>query len=676
MQNLQVALKYAGAGMAIFPCAPDKRPLVDNWLASASIDPAVIQQWWRAHPNALIGLPLKPLDLLVLDADRHGVHDGVRALQQLLAKHGELPTHPWCTTANDGEHHYFRQPEGEKVGNKKICPGLETRGFKTGNDGGYTVASGSQMLDGRRWWRGGGSPSLIESYTASAIPQAPAWLIEQLRSKQKQEQPQPRSTFRRHTNGSREGHYAAAALDSMAAELAAAPSGERNNALNSAAFRMGTMIARGWIGRAHVGDALTDACQSNGLLHDDGPDAVQGTLASGLRAGEQQPHADLEERIKNSRSNGIKRAKIDRPESDDDGNQALDSARADTVEMIAVEWIWPNRFAIGKLGIIAGLPDEGKGQILSYMAASITRGGEWPCNEGRAPRGNVIVLTAEDDLNDTVVPRLAAAGADLSRIHIIKMVRDGPNKRMFSLITDLELLRRKILAVGNVNLVQIDPISAYLGHGKVDSYRTTDVRAVLAPLVDLAAELKIAIVGILHFNKKIDVTNALLRISDSLAFGATARHVYGVVNDAEHKRKLFVRAKNNLAAGNDKALAYRFTAAVVGKDPKSGKEIWAPYILWETQYVDVTAAEAMQAAAEAKSPAARDDAKKLLGELLASGPALKSEIEEAAEANGISERTLFRAKGELGLMAKKDGANGAWRWHPAKQQKPRNWHDN
>ena len=98
-------------------------------------------------------------------------------------------------------------------------------------------------------------------------------------------------------------------------------------------------------------------------------------------------------------------------------------------------------------------------------------------------------------------------------------------------------------------MLLIDPISAYLGVGKVDSFRTTDVRAVLAPVVELAGQLKVAIVGIMHFNKKIDVTNALLRISDSLTFGATARHVYAVVDDAENKRKLMVRAKNNLAQG-------------------------------------------------------------------------------------------------------------------------------
>jgi hypothetical protein len=280
--------------------------------------------------------------------------------------------------------------------------------------------------------------------------------------------------------------------------------------------------------------------------------------------------------------------------------------------MTAIEWLWPNRFAIGKLGIIAGLPDEGKGQILCDIAARITSATDkrWPCNEGDAPEGNVILFSAEDDFSDTVVPRLAAAGADLNRIELVKMVRDSGKARMFSLVTDLELLRRKIEEVGDVRLVLIDPISAYFGHGKMDSFRTTDVRAVLGPLVDLAAELKVAIIAIMHFNKKVDITNALLRISDSLAFGAAARHVYGVVPDPENNRKLFVRAKNNLStASKDKALAYHFGARIVGNDPNNGKEIWAPHILWEPNYVDVTATEAMQAAVDNRSPGAVEAAK-------------------------------------------------------------------
>jgi putative DNA primase/helicase len=348
----------------------------------------------------------------------------------------------------------------------------------------------------------------------------------------------------------------------------------------------------------------------------------------------------------------------------------LDSAPASAFEMEAFDWLWPNRFALGKVGLAVGLPDEGKGQLLCYLAAQVTTGGPWPCDEGIAPQGNVLLFTAEDDIKDTVAPRLAAAGADLSRVHIVKMVRsqsmlNGRQPRMFNLATDLDLLKKKILEIGDVRLVEIDPISAYLGVGKVDSFRTTDVRAVLAPLVDLAAELKVAIVAVMHFNKKIDITNVMLRISDSLAFAAVARHVYGVVDDAEHERKLLVRAKNNVAIKTkNQTLAFRFEACEVGIDKRSGRRIWAPHIVFEDDYVDVSAMEAMQAVASNKAPTARDGAKKFLFDLLAHGPVLSAEIEEAAEANGVSRRTLFRAKNDLNVIAKKDTTkkNGPWTW--------------
>jgi putative DNA primase/helicase len=362
--------------------------------------------------------------------------------------------------------------------------------------------------------------------------------------------------------------------------------------------------------------------------------------------------------------------KFQNPKDDDtkqEQRKTLASARASTIKMASIKWIWPNRFAEGKLAIIAGLPDEGKGQ-LAYMAAQITCGGSWPREEGHAPQGSVILLSAEDDPGDTIVPRLAAAGADLDRVEIVKMVGHGGGTRMFSLVTDLDLLRQKVKEVGDVRMIQIDPLSAYLGHGKMDSFRVTDVRAVLGPVCELAAELKVAIVGVMHFNKKMDITNALLRISDSLAFGAAARHVYAVINDANNNRKLFVRAKNNLAAGDkEKTLAFRFGVNKVGDDPETREPIYAPYILWEPHYVDVTAIEAMQAATQSKSPTALDDAKKFLRDVLVNGPVPSNEILEEAEANGISRGTLRRAKDDLKIKAKKDGVRGPWIWHPPEQ---------
>jgi Bifunctional DNA primase/polymerase, N-terminal len=98
------------------------------------------------------------------------------------------------------------------------------------------------------------------------------------------------------TNGAagiRERAYARAALDGCAEELAAATSGSRNETLNKLAFRLGRMAARGWIARAEIEAALTEAMQVNGYVDDDGVEAVTATLESGLDAGEKEPHPDL-----------------------------------------------------------------------------------------------------------------------------------------------------------------------------------------------------------------------------------------------------------------------------------------------------------------------------------------------------------------------------------------------
>jgi hypothetical protein len=65
---------------------------------------------------------------------------------------------------------------------------------------------------------------------------------------------------------------------------------------------------------------------------------------------------------------------------------ALQSARASRFEMKSIQWLWPNRYALGKLGLLVGLPDEGKGQVFCDMAR-VTQGRDWPCHEGKAPKG-------------------------------------------------------------------------------------------------------------------------------------------------------------------------------------------------------------------------------------------------------------------------------------------------
>jgi AAA domain-containing protein len=112
------------------------------------------------------------------------------------------------------------------------------------------------------------------------------------------------------------------------------------------------------------------------------------------------------------------------------------------IEIEPVEWLWPGRIARGKHTCIAGEPGTGKSQLATFIAATISIGGEWPSGEGRAPRGSVIILSAEDGESDTIVPRLHAAGADCGRVYTVSAVRleDGEGRRGFSLQADLKLL--------------------------------------------------------------------------------------------------------------------------------------------------------------------------------------------------------------------------------------------
>src|SRR5207244_5858339 len=98
-------------------------------------------------------------------------------------------------------------------------------------------------------------------------------------------------------------------------------------------------------------------------------------------------------------------------------------------------------------------------------------------------------------------PRLRAAGADLERVHILKRIRKDNKDRMFLLSEDIEMLAKIIADTGDVRLVTIDPITAYMG-GKFDSHKTTDVRNQLGPLAELAERTDVAFSAITHPAKK------------------------------------------------------------------------------------------------------------------------------------------------------------------------------
>jgi RecA-family ATPase len=342
-------------------------------------------------------------------------------------------------------------------------------------------------------------------------------------------------------------------------------------------------------------------------------------------------------------------------------NTHLLSRRASDIEPKRIEYLWPGRIARGKHTAIAGEPGDGKSQLSIYVAAIISIGGEWPCGEGRAPIGNVIILNAEDGADDTVVPRLIAAGADLSRVHIVSSVLQGDGKghRSFNLQADLALLEQKIVEIGDVALVIIDPISSYMG--KIDSHKNTEVRGALEPASEMAERLKVAILSITHFSKSGGNTGkALHRFIGSIAFVGAPRAAFAVIEDVDHEdRILFLHAKNNMAP-KAQGLAYRLFQTIVG----DGEGIVASYVVWDGNPVTMSANEALRATEGGGDRTAAAEAEEFLRETLSSGSKPATDIKADSNEAGLSWATIRRAKDRLGVTTEREsqGRDGRGRW--------------
>jgi len=293
--NLNVALKWAAAGASILVTAPDKKARI-KWRDLSTTDAEAIKGWFAEWPDSLPAIDLAKAGIVVLDGDRHGGPDGVAAVERLFAEH-ELRTDaiPTVVTPQDGRHYWFRQrDDGEPIGNSDKA--VRDSGINVRGAGGYVIAPGTLLSDGRRYGRDPATPSTIEAMYHGTIPAMPPAIAAMLR-KPKPEATAPKANGGGRPPGTREETYAQAALDGLATEFAGMPPNSgRNIELNNAAMRMGHMIAAGWIGRATVEGRLFDAAMACGLVQEDGKPAVLATMNSGLVAGEKEPHGPLPDR--------------------------------------------------------------------------------------------------------------------------------------------------------------------------------------------------------------------------------------------------------------------------------------------------------------------------------------------------------------------------------------------
>ncbi len=311
----------------------------------------------------------------------------------------------------------------------------------------------------------------------------------------------------------------------------------------------------------------------------------------------------------------------------------------------SVKWIWPGRLALGKLTVLSGDPGLGKSFLSLDVAARLTTGQMWP-DGGPAPIGSVVLLTAEDGVADTVRARFDAAGGNPERVYVLRAMRHRDAERPFCLASDLPTLEELVQRSG-ARVVIIDPVSAYLG--RVDSYKDNEVRGLLAPLALMAARLNVAVLLIMHLTKNAQ-TRALYRTGGSIAFIAAARIALIVAKDPDDdSRRLLMANKHNLSAPPS-TLAYR----LIGEYPEGPARVD-----WEPEAVPHAEADAvLMAAGVPEDPNERNDADELLQTFLADGDQPATELLKAAQAKGVTERTLNRAKRRLGIIAVRRGEPG------------------
>jgi len=333
--------------------------------------------------------------------------------------------------------------------------------------------------------------------------------------------------------------------------------------------------------------------------------------------------------------------------------------KASDVIIRPVKWLWSGILAMGKLVIIAGYPGLGKSQVCLYIAAIVSKGGEWPVSEETCEKGSVLILSAEDGTEDTIVARLKAVSADLEHIQIVKAAIGKDKDRVFDLTKDVGRLRIAAKLLENVRLIIVDPISAYMG--SIDSHRNAEVRTALIPVIEFAEEIGACLLCVTHLNKT-GQGNALSRVIGSIAFTAAARASFVVIRDNnDTDRRLMLTLKNNLAKDTH-GFAYK-----VGE--KKWSDITASHITWEKEYIDLVADEVFS------SEGQREDNKGmaeefLLQELADGSEVLCNTLYKKAKAMDINSKVLWNAKNKIGAKINKTGFKGGWAWYLPNVSKP------
>jgi hypothetical protein len=316
------------------------------------------------------------------------------------------------------------------------------------------------------------------------------------------------------------------------------------------------------------------------------------------------------------------------------------------IEAKEISWLWEDRIPLGSLTLFVGDPGEGKSILCEFLAAKISKGEHLPGDFRNIAPQNSIFITGEDNLSDTVRPRADDAGADCNRIFVLN---DKVSNGIFKIDEHLPLIEKEVDRIGNMALLVLDPITA-LGIPIFSSTRDEEktIRARLLPIISLAQRKNLAIIGVHHCNKD-SAKKALYRVLGGIDFAAAARAVWLIQRDEDNKRRRFFSSLKSNLSKESPTLAFSING------PQGH-----PKITFETDPVDITAAEILGNEDFRDHAFQLNEAKTWLGEILKTNPISADKIKELAKKEEISGATLRRAKNALAILSIKKG--NEWYW--------------
>jgi hypothetical protein len=303
-----------------------------------------------------------------------------------------------------------------------------------------------------------------------------------------------------------------------------------------------------------------------------------------------------------------------------------------------ITWLWPGRLALGKLALLEGDPGLSKSLVALDLCARLSTGRPFPDGSPAPGPANCIHLTSEDVNEDTVLPRLQTLGADLARIFVVKRESDDEEPLLFpgqAPYLDDELTRTR------ARLVVIDVVVDFLDP-RVSVNYDASVRRALRCLAELARKHHCVILLLRHLNKRIG-GRSVYRGSGAIGLIGACRSAWLIAEDPDDStRCVLAQVKNNLAPPQP-SLAYTV----------EGLASTAPVVNWLGPS-PWTAAE-LHATRRAAPPRIqpRETAADFLLDLLKEGPCTSREVWDAAQALGLAQRTLNRAKEDLGIRSER-----------------------